>query len=395
VAVSAGGRRPRGAVGADRGAAGFSLAELVVALGLSAVGLGAMALMTRGVLGTFAAEPAAAEQQQRARAVAAVLTDDLAGAGSGFLAGTDIGPGWGAPAVVPDRWRTGAWAIGATASTLGLIGGARSAAHARLAAAVAAGESRLVLERPSYCAPASPTCRFAAGDDIVLSGAHGAFALATIRAASPPLILDLMAPLGEGWPAGTTVSVVDAPVYALRDDPDTGFRQVVRARGPGPATVMVDFVDRFDVEWLVAGVPPVVREAPDGTPEYATFGPVPPAAGQVGDPAWPAGENCLFRRDAAGRAVSRLAPLGTGAISVPVAALSDGPWCPSATAAVRWDGDLSRVVVVRLRLHLVVASAMLRAAAGTLLEPPRARHREVPGLTIGVQLAPGRQAGRP
>lgn len=377
------------------GAAGFSLAELVVALGLSAVGLGAMALMTSGVLGTFAAEPAAAEQQQRARAVAAVLTDDLTRAGRGFLAGTEEGPGWGVPAVVPDRWRTGAWVIGAAASTFGVIGGARSAAHARLAAAVAAGESRLVLERPAYCAPASPTCRFAAGDDIVLTGAHGAFALATIRAASPPLILDLTAPLGEGWPAGTTVSVVDAPVYALRDDAETGFRQIVRARGPGPATALVDFVDRFDVEWFVAGAPPAVREAPDGTPEQATFGPVPPPAGQAGDPSWPAGENCLFLRDAAGRAVSRLAPLGTGAVAVPVAALSDGPWCPSAMAAVRWDGDLSRVVGVRLRVRLVVASAMLRVAAGTLLEPPRARHREVPRLTIAVHLAPGRQAGTP
>ncbi|MGE4085708.1 MAG: type II secretion system protein J [Vicinamibacterales bacterium] len=386
----------RGCRGAVKvaGTAGFSLAELVVALGLSAVGLGAMALMTTGVLGTFAAEPAAAEQQQRARAVAAVLTDDLARAGSGFLAGADQGPGWGAPAVVPDRLRAGAWVIGATPSTLGVIGGARSAAHARLAAAVAAGESRLVLERPGYCAPASPTCRFAAGDDIVLSGAHGAFALATIRAASPPLILDLTAPLAEAWPAGTTVSVIEAPVYALRDDPDTGFRQVVRAQGPGPATALVDFVDRFDVEWLVAGPPPVVRDAPDGAPEHATFGPLPPPAGQLGDAAWPAGENCLFRRDAAGRAVSRLAPLGTGAVPVPVSALADGPWCPSPSAAVRWDADLSRVVGVRLRIDLVVASAALRAA-GTLIEPPRARRREVPRLTIGVHLAPGRQAGMP
>ncbi|MGD9905830.1 MAG: hypothetical protein AB7U83_20345 [Vicinamibacterales bacterium] len=383
---------------APRGAApgaGFSLIELVVALGVASLGLTAMAMMTPGVLGAFAAEPAAAEQQQRARAVGAVLTDAVSQAGTGFLQAADQGPGGGTPALVPDRLRGGAWTVGAVPSTLSALALARNAAQARLATAVSAGESRLVLERPQYCAPASPTCRFAPGEDVVLVGAHGAVALATVAAVAPPLVVDLTAPLVQAWPAGAAVAVVEAAGLVVRDDPDTGLRQLAMARGPGPATVLVDYVERFDVEWLVAGSPPAVRDAPDGTAEHTTFGPLPPPAGEGGDPAWPPGENCVFARDADGRPTARLAPLGSGAVPMPLSRLSDGPWCPSPAAPVRWDADLARVVAVRLRLDLAVASATLRAGGGTLLEPARPWLRQVPRLTLALEVAPGRQAGQP
>ena len=381
-------RSAEGGVGRVTGVRGFSLIELIVALGLASVGLAAMALLSSGVLGTFAAEPAAAEQQQRARATLAVIADDVSRAGTGFLSGPLDAPGWGAPALVSDRVRTGAWPVGVLAGTLGVLGGQRTAAHARLAVAVAAGESRLVLVRPGYCAPASPTCRFAAGDDVVLSGAHGAFALATVRAAAPPLILDLTAPLLQAWPAGTLVSAAHAPAYVVRDDPGTGVRLIARAQGAGPASVLVDFVDQFAVEWLIAGTP-AVREAPDGTVEATTAGPLPPPAGVIGDPFWPAGENCVFARDAAGRAVSRLAPLGAVPIAASPAQFADGPWCPSPAAPVRWDADLVRVVGVRVRLDVVVAAETLRVGVSA----PGAR--VVPRLSMTAVLAPGRHGATP
>ncbi len=384
--------RPGNATAAQRGT---TLIELLVALTLASVGLLALALMSTGVLAAFDADPAAAEQQQRGRATMAVLVEDLARAGAAFVGDADLGPGWGAPAVVPDLWGAGGWVVGAAPSTLGVIGGARTAAHARLASAVAAGEARLVLERPGYCSPASPTCRFAAGDDVILTGLHGAFALATVRAASPPLVLDLTAPLAQGWPAGTRVSVVEAHGYALRPDPSTGLLQVARATGAGPATALVDFVESFEVEWLVSGDAPAVHEAPDGTAERTTFGPLPPALGADGDAAWPAGENCVFARDAAGRSVSRLAPIGAGAVAVPIARFADGPWCPSAAAATRWDADLARVVGVRVRIELAVASAWLRAPLAASRDPRRARFRQVPRLTVTTVVAPGRMAGVP
>ena len=379
--------------GAAAGMTGSSLAELLVALGLASTGLAALAALSSALLAAFEADPAAAEQQQRARATMAVLAEDIVGAGAAFIGAADTAPGGGSPAVLPDLLRAGAWAVAARPSTLAVISGARTAAHARLAAEVTAGEARLVLARPGFCSPASPTCRFAAGDDVLLTGPHGAFALASVQAASPPLVLDLTAPLAQGWPVGTGVSVVTARAYALRPDAGTGLQQIVRAHGPGPATALVDFVERFEVEWLLDGAAPAVRIAPDGTVEYATAGPRPPAAGQTGDAAWPAGENCVFTRDADGRLVSRLDALGSGAVAVPLSRLSDGPWCPSAAAPTRWDADLARVVGLRVRLDVAVATALLRAPLHPVAASRRARWREVPSLTLTSVLAPGRAAG--
>ena len=126
----------------------------------------------------------------------------------------------------------------------------------------------------------------------------------------------------------------------------------------------MDFVERFDVEWLVAGAAPAVRLAPDDTPESTTFGPMPPAPGVTEIPRGRPG-NCVFARDAAGRAVSRLARLGRGAVAVARSAFADGPWCPSPAAPTRWDADLARVVGVRLRVDLAVASALLRPPVDT------------------------------
>ena len=283
------------------GTSGFTLVELLVALALTGLGLGALALMSSGVLAAFDANPAAAEQQQRGRATMAAIVEDAARAGMSFVDDAAGGPGRDVPSAVPDGWRHGAWTVIARPSMLAVMAGARTAAHARLPAAVPAGETRLVLDRPGYCSPASPTCRFAADDDVLIAGPDGAFALAAVRAASPPLVIDLVAPLAQAWPAGTRVSVVELRTYALRADAATGLDQIVRSQGAGPAMPLVDFVQGFEVEWLVAGAAPAVRLAPDATPEHATYGPLPPAEGVVRDLAWPAGENCVFARDAAGR----------------------------------------------------------------------------------------------
>jgi prepilin-type N-terminal cleavage/methylation domain-containing protein len=373
-----------------RGASGFTLVELLVALALIGLGLGALALMSTGVLAAFDADPAAAEQQQRGRATMAAIVEDAARAGMSFVDDAAGVPGRDVPSAIPDGWRHGAWTVGARPSLLAVMAGARTAAHARLPAA---GETRLVLERPGYCSPASPTCRFAAGDDVLLAGPDGAFALAAVRAASPPLVIDLVAPLAQTWPAGTRISVVETRTYALRADAATGLDQIVRRQGTGPAMPLVDFVQGFEVEWLVAGAAPAVRLAPDATPEHTTYGPLPPAEGVVGDPAWPAGENCVFARDAAGASASRLAPLGSGAVAASLSRFVDGPWCPSPAAPTRWDADLSRVVGVRVRVEVAVASALLRPPFGAVMGPPAARRRLVPTLALSATAAVGRASG--
>jgi prepilin-type N-terminal cleavage/methylation domain-containing protein len=373
------------------GQCGMTLVELLVGLALSSLGVAVLAQLAGGVLATFEADPAAAEQQQRGRATMAVLVEDVTRAGAAFVDEAAGAPLRGVPMGMPDGWRYGAWTVTPQPSTLAVVAGARTAAHARLSGAVVAGESRLILDRPGYCSPASPTCRFAAGDDVLLMAADGAVVLAAVRAVAPPLVVDLAAPLAQGWPAGTRVSVVDARTYALRADPSTGLQQIVRSAGPGPAMPLVDFVQRFDIEWLVDGAAPVVYAAPDATEEGASRGPLPPPAGTVGDPAWPAGENCVFARPGGGVAMSRLQAIGAGAVAVPLSRFADGPWCPSAAASTRWDADLVRVVAVRVRLEVAVASALLRPPLGTLLGAGSAK-RMVPTLALAATIGLGNAA---
>ena len=233
----------------------------------------------------------------------------------------------------------------------------------------------------------------------------GAFALAAVRAASPPLVIDLVAPLAQGWPAGTRVSVVEARTYALRADAATGLLQIVaQPRAPGRRCRSSTSSQRFEVEWLVAGAAPAVRARPGRHAEHTTFGPLPPAAGVVGDPAWPAGENCVFARDAAGASVSRLAPLGSRCrrrAARRASSTGRGARRPPRRRAgtPTWRASSG----VRVRVELAVASARLRPPFGAVSGPrrgpappgaaARAQRRVALGPDVGGAVT-GARAGR-
>lgn len=372
-----------------RSAAGLTLVELLVALAVGTLVLTALALLSSGVVGAFDADADAADQQQRARAGLATMLDDVAQAGSGFIDGVEAAPGWGAPALLPDRARLGAWTVSALPSVVTTVAGRRSAAHAALAVPAPAGTARLTLTPPAYCG--TPTCGFAAGDDVVVTGADGRVALSTVQAVWSPLAVDVAPVLGESFQVGAHVSAVSVATYGTRADPATGLLQLTRSRGAGPATTVVDFVRAFDVEWQLDGPPPLVRTAPDGTEEGTTDGPRPPPAHLPGDPSWPAGENCAFVRSAADLALPRLGTLGADAVATALATLSNGPWCPSATAAGRWDADLARVAAVRLTMRVAAAAAHLRSPATVLSGPRRSNSRLVPDLSVSALVRRGRR----
>jgi len=374
----------RGCPGAEAGA---TLVELLVATALLGLALGTVAMLATAVLAGFEADPAAADQQQRARAGIAALSDDVRRAGSGFVQSPDLAPGTALPALVPDVVAPGAWAVRAVPHTLTTLAGRRGAAHATLRAPAVAGDTWLRLDRPAFCSLAVISCGFVAGDDVLLFDAHGRMAAAAVRQVAPPLDLELAQPLGESWRIGASVSSVVAHAYALRDDPATGLAQLVRSLGAGPANPVIDFVTRFDVEWQGAAITPVVLMAPDGTLEDATAGPRPPPVGTAADPAWPAGENCAYARDGA------TLPRWRSTTAVSLGTLGDGPWCPSATAPSRWDVDLAHVTRVRVTLGVAVASARLRPPASVLWGDRYAGPRLVPDVTVVMDLIPGRRNG--
>jgi hypothetical protein len=69
-----------------------------------------------------------------------------------------------------------------------------------------------------------------------------------------------------------------------------------------------------------------------------------------------------------GQTVPRLAALSTDHTEVLLtqAQLTDGPWCPDAARADRFDADLLRIRKVRVDLRVQAALSALRGPAGIL-----------------------------
>ena len=152
--------------------------------------------------------------------------------------------------------------------------------------------------------------------------------------------------------------------------PPPAPRSSVRYDGFQTDRPVVDNVVAMAVEYLADPRPPRVLPAPEaGDPirPITSYGPAPPPSG-VDNPhdLWGPGENCVFTD--AGGPVPRLGVLGPGLSPVPLdpAQLRDGPWCPDALHATRFDADLLRVRRVRLRLRVQVAVAAMRGPAGRL-----------------------------
>jgi hypothetical protein len=109
--------------------------------------------------------------------------------------------------------------------------------------------------------------------------------------------------------------------------------------------------------------------------------------------AWGAGENCAFTLSG-GAQVPRLAWLGDGndgLVKLTEAQLTDGPWCPDATAPNRYDADLLRVRKVRVKLRVQVANPAYRGPTGTLFArggTSRGGERYLPDQELKFDISP-------
>jgi hypothetical protein len=198
---------------------------------------------------------------------------------------------------------------------------------------MASAAAPLLLDTVS-CAPGRVACGFAVGDQALVADARarGEWFVVTVRDA---------AGLGHAPPAlsveySSADETVLAGVEARTVLHDAATRQL-RVASPGSDLPLVDGVAELTVRWFGDPRPP--------------RGPIPP----------PGEANCVV--DAAG--ASRLLPLPgstTSWVELPIDSLSDGPWC--GVAPWRFDADLFRVRLVRLRLRLERTAATGPAPAG-------------------------------
>ena len=180
----------------------------------------------------------------------------------------------------------------------------------------------------------------------------------------------------------------DTRTYHLRQDGE-GIWQLMQYDGRLSDQPAVEDVILLRLEYFGDGEPPVATIDQRGE-IHATYGAPPPPMG-VDDPndSWGVGENCTIV-NAGGQYLPRLQNIGAGVIAIGQAMLIDGPWCPDAAHAFRFDADLLRIRRVRVHVRLQAArpfrglAGLLFANSGSALDP----WRQVPDETVTLDIAP-------
>ncbi len=371
--------------------AGFTVAELLVAgLILLVLAGGLLALVDPGP-SVARARAAAVDIDQRLRAVAEALGANLALAGNGPVNGVSGAPfGASAATVLPYRVGPQGDPDGTVRSdALTLISASGSAAAATLPGGwVPAGGAATIALGPG-CPAGDASCGFRAGGAALVLDGRGQADIFRIDAVTGVLLalVPRGATSGRSFPPGSVVVPVTVTTYYLEPGAGPDGSQLMSGDGDQFDMPLADHVTRLAFELFGEPRPPTLGAGPP--PLRANYGPSPPPPLED-DPrdSWGAGENCTFADTTAGQA-SRLPALRPGTSLVPLGAamLTDGPWCPDASAPGRYDADLFRVRAVRVTVRVEAASAAGRGRDPTLfLRPGTSRDRSSPAADQEVVL---------
>ena len=378
---------------------GFSVIEMAVAAALTlTISAVALALLDPVQVG-FAAQPEAADMQQRLRVAAGALYNDLAMAGAGASRGGNSGSlgRYFAP-VLPYRQGTShddpPGSFRTNAITLMFV--PPTVAQTTLATAgPVAVSADIGVNIVAGCPSGDPLCGFKQGMSLLLFDAAASYDIFTI-ADVQPATLSIERTGGsltrtDYAPDETTVVEGRTVVYSLKSDPTAGTYQLVSSEGGGADVPVVDHLVALTFEYYGDAQPPALI----GSAQETTYGPRPPALDeQIPTHGYPAGESCTFTIDPlSGLQAPRLDVLGPAGTLVPLAAarLTDGPWCPDEANVNRWDADLLRIRKIGVTLRIQAANAALRGPAGVLFAhggTSRNGLRWLPDLQVRFEVAP-------
>jgi hypothetical protein len=181
-------------------------------------------------------------------------------------------------------------------------------------------------------------------------------------------------------PSTASPGTVVSRTYYAKPDSATGALQLMQYNGDQGDFPLIDNVVALGFEYGGDPQPPETLPPP-------SFGIDPDAQDE-----YPAGENCLFAR-VDGAAVPRLNELSLepALVLLAPAILTDGPWCPNAMVANRFDADLLRIRRISVRLRVQVGSGMFRGPVGVLFTRAGTATRNsqlVPDREIRVDVTP-------
>jgi prepilin-type N-terminal cleavage/methylation domain-containing protein len=376
---------------------GFSLIELLVAMAITLVVTAAALALVGPAHDAFQVQPETADVQQRARVGIDALQRDLLMAGAGMYAAGVVGPlhQMLAPILPYRAFGSASDAARGTffrSDAISLLFVPSTASQTTLSAPMLPGALDINLESGGAC-PAETVvqlCGLAAGDQLLVFEREGAWDVFTVERVGTGASLTLRgAPPPRGFSMTANVTEVRAITYSLRADPTSGVFQLVRADGFDPPQPLLDHVVKLEFQYYGDPEPPRVLDDAE-VPLRASYGPAPPPI-ELPLAGWAAGENCTFARVDDGYQPRLSALAGSTLVEMMPALLTDGPWCPDATASNRFDADLLRIRRVRFSLRVQTALESLRGPASALFTRgglARAASRYVPDLEIQLDVAP-------
>jgi len=381
---------------------GFTLVEVLVATTIMVVVTAAIFDLVSQSGGVFQVQPEVSELQQRLRVGVSQLRRDLMDAGAGSYSGLNDTTNYQtarslanyfAP-VLPYVQSSDANDDGQGrffSHRITIISVPTTAAQTSLKSDMTSGLAQIQVNQESGCPfkpntqqVADPLCGFHAttadgiGTKAVIydgTGAFDEFVVTAVDEGGANLDFQHLQQglLSQAYKVPSRISEVTSHAYFLKAD----TQQLMHDDGFGNVTPVLDDVVALKFEYYGEPAPPAFV-AP-GTPNLSTtYGPAPPgldAMTSIGS--WPLGENCMWAIRRVGNTatyVPRLLAIGDGGLALaPLAAenLTDGPWCPDAASANRYDADLLRIRRIRVTLRLQTGNAALRGS-GSLAAGPDA-----------------------
>jgi type II secretory pathway pseudopilin PulG len=352
--------------------AGFSLIEMLVAAVIMITVTAAVLAVLHPSHSSSRIQPEIADMQQRLRVGVDALRHDLLMAGAGAYSGAQSGGlvGYFAP-VLPFRLGSSATYDDGpgvfTPNALTVLYVPSTTLQTTISSPMT--EVWFVaVNAESGCPAGDPLCGFKPDKHVVVYDPTGAFDTFSVTGVDAGGTLFLkhgqLGELSKVYPPGSKITEVVQHTYFI----DTADAQLMRYDGLSAPDAVLDNVVGLDFEYYGEPNPPDFRNP--GVDRSVTYGPEPPAI-DVSQSPWPAGENCTWLTSG-GEHVTRLATLGTasaasadgsggaGLVKLTAAQLTDGPWCPDAASAHRYDADLLRIRRVRVAIRLQTGNAALR-----------------------------------
>jgi hypothetical protein len=368
---------------------GFSLLELIIAMGIMLAVTGSIFGLMNPSQGTFQTQPEVADMQQRLRVVSDTLYKDMVMAGGGSYQGQRSGSliNYFAPVMPyrngstlddpPGTYKTDTITVMYVPPTLSQTGLADKGPSLNSA--------EIGVTAEPGCPSGDPLCGFKEGMTVMMYDDSGNFDTFTITNVQPNGQLHIQhneEKLTYTDYDKATTKIVQATnvVYYLNNT----TRQLMFYDGTRNADVpVVDNVVGLSFEYYGEPQPPTLKNPTAASTTWVTtYGPK-PKNGTA---------NCVF--DGSVQPQPLLPALGaasSGLVKLTAAQLTDGPFCPNAGSLNRYDADLLRIRKIAATVRVQAAIAALRGPASVLFKnggTSQGGGRWVPDQEIRFQVTP-------